>query len=66
MYLSINKKPIYNDEYKEYLILITKHRNFQIRWFTEYGNWFFYIHIGSNWWRFSNMGYLSSRICAGK
>lgn len=40
-----------------YLIwLVTKH--FQFKWFTEFGEWFLYIHLGRRWWRFSSAGYM--------
>jgi hypothetical protein len=39
-----------------YLIFMTK--PFSLKWFTDCGEWFVYIHIGKRWWRFSSAGYM--------
>lgn len=44
---------------KVFLWFVTK--PLQIRWFTDFGEWFFYIHIGKRYWRFSSAGYLKGK-----
>lgn len=43
-----------------FIWLVTKH--FQFRWFTDCGEWFFYIHLGKKYWRFSGAGYMKGKI----
>jgi hypothetical protein len=45
---------------KFYFYLVTRKGNFQFRWFTDCGDWFLYIHIGKNWWRFGSCGFLKN------
>lgn len=64
MTVLINKK-YYTDTLNEYqgtrfLVLISKNKGFQFRWFTDCGHWFIYIHIGQRWCRFSSAGFLTN------
>jgi hypothetical protein len=48
-----------NEDGMDVFILCTK--PFQLRWFTDCGYWFIYVHFGKKYFRFSNAGYLSRK-----
>ncbi len=56
--LCINKK---HENGKDIFYLLTK--RFQLKWFTDCGNWFLYIHVGKRWIRFSNCGFVKGMDC---
>lgn len=33
----------------------------KLRWFMDAGNWFFYVHLGKKYWRFSSAGFVSGK-----
>lgn len=37
-------------------------KGFKINWFTDCGEWFFYIYIGKRHWRFSSAGFIKGKI----
>ncbi len=39
-------------------IFILVMKGFEVRLFTDYGEWFLYITIGKKWWRFSSAGFM--------
>lgn len=48
-----------NDVEIEFLLI--EGNGCRINWFTDCGDWFFYIILGKRFWRFSSAGYMDYR-----
>lgn len=63
MRLVINKEYPNDKLYHGYRIIFElKTKPFTIRWFVDHDEWFFYVYLGKNWWRFSSMGFLKGEL----
>lgn len=50
-----------SQSYQGTYIFMLDINKFRFSWFTDCGEWFIYIHIGSKWWRFSSCGFIKSK-----
>lgn len=56
----MNFKFIKSHENGVYFLVFTT-KMFKLKWFTDYGFWFVYIHFGKRFYRVSNNGCLSGK-----
>lgn len=47
------------EDYQGIYILFIKIKEYGIGWFTDCGDWFFYIYLGKHGVRFSSAGFLT-------